>query len=111
MSDDGDEGLTLGTIATIAALTSAATGAATTGLALSKGSPSLPPVKAPLPPPAPPGAPPPLPPAPTDTQAQDAVGEEKRKRQQGFGVAETLLVSPLGAGGAGKPATKTLLGG
>ena len=111
MSDDGDDPVTLGTIGTVVAGVSAATGLATTGLALSKGSPSLPPVKAPLPPPAPPGAPPFLPPAPTDTQAQDAVGEEKRKRQQGFGVAETLLVSPLGAGGAGKPATKTLLGG
>ena len=108
MADDGDDPATLGIIA---AGVSAVTSLTTTGLALSKGSPSLPQVKAPLPPPAPPGVPPPLPPAPTDTQAQGAVADEKRRRQQGFGTAETMLVSPLGTGGAGRPATKTLLGG
>lgn len=111
MTDDGDEPATLSTLATIAAITGAAGTAASTGLALSKGGggmPKLPPPKAPPPAPPPPA---PAPPAALDTQAEAAVGKDRRKRQTRYGLANTLLASPLGgSSGAGTP-TATLLGG
>lgn len=100
------------TLAAVAAAVSAAAGAAGTGLALSRGGPSMP--KLPPPPKAPPPAPPPpvpAPPAALDTQAAEAVGQDKRKRQTRYGLANTLLSSPLGgSSGAARP-TSTLLGG
>jgi hypothetical protein len=88
---------------------------ATTGLALAKGGPDLPKVPPPVKPPAPPAIPPPppLPPPPSETEAGAAVATERRKRQQRFGISNTLLTSPLGGSGSSGSATegKTLLGG
>lgn len=99
------------TTAIIASAITAATGLATTGLALSKGSPDFPDVKPPPPPPAPPPAPAPLPPAPTETEAGEGVAAERRKRQTRFSVADTLLTSPLGPGGVPGGGGRSLLGG
>lgn len=109
MTDDGDEPITA---LTIAAAAGVATSLASTGLALSKGGPNLPKAKPPAPPPAVPPPPAPVPPAPTLTEADEGVARERRKRQTRFGVAETIIASPLG-GGAGTPVGggRTLLGG
>lgn len=81
---------------------------ATTGYALSQGSPDLPPppkpTQAPLPKP-----PTPLPPPPTPTDAGAGISAERRKAVRRYGVADTLLVSPLGSGGDSPG--KRLLGG
>lgn len=92
----------------IAAIVTAAAGAASTGLAISKGSPSLPEVKPATPPPPAPPPPAAPPPAPTQTQADEAPAQAKRRRALAYGVEDTLLVSPLGQAGT---AGKTLLGG
>jgi hypothetical protein len=87
---------------------------ASTGLALSRGGPDLPPVPKPVKPPAPPALPPPaaLPPPPSETEAGEAVARERRKRATRFGISQTILTNPLGGTGSGAaPGTKTLLGG
>lgn len=109
MADDGDELVTaLGILAGV----SAALGIGTTAASLAKGGPKLPKAQPPktAPPPPPPVAPPP--PAPTETQADEGVARERRRQQRRYGVADTLLTSPLGnAGGTTAPSGRTLLGG
>jgi hypothetical protein len=99
-------------IAGIAALASTALGIGTTIAAATKGAPELPKVpKPPSPPPSPPPAPE-LPPPPQAVEAEGAIAEERKRRQQRFGVAQTLLTSPLGTGSQG-PGSRgpSLLGG
>ena len=98
----------------IAAIVGLVGSLASTGVALSKGGPDLPPVQPPAKPPAPPAVPPPppVPPPPSETEAGEAVATERRKRQARFGVQQTILTSPLGSSGSGtQTGTKTLLGG
>jgi hypothetical protein len=66
-----------------------------------------PPPPTPAPPPPPP-APAPLPPPPA-TVAEGGLDPERRKRASRFGVADTLLVSPLG--GQDRAGSRSLLGG
>jgi hypothetical protein len=96
----------------IASLVASAAGLATTIASATKGGPELPKVpKPPGPPPSPP-PPPELPPPPQEVEAEGAVAEERKRRQQRFGIAQTLLTSPLGTGSQG-PASRgpSLLGG
>lgn len=103
-------GLELGAIAAIVG--AVATVAGTAATLASGGGPDLPPVPKPKPPPAVPPPPATPPPPPTDTQAGEAVGEDRRKRATRFGVANTLLTSPLGGGAdLTRPGGKSLLGG
>jgi hypothetical protein len=101
----------LETAAAVAAIASTALAATSTGIALSKGGAKMPPI--PAKPPAPPTPPPapPLPPAPTATETEEVVGRDKRKQTQRFGVAQTLLASPLGGASAPAGGGQTLLGG
>jgi hypothetical protein len=96
----------------IAAAVAAAAAAASTGLALSqatKGTPKLPPAPLPPPPaPPPPAAPPPFAP---ETPQEEPQAKAKRRREQGYGVEQTLLTSPLGGGQMPRPGAKTLLWG
>jgi hypothetical protein len=100
------------TAAAWAAIVGAAGTATTTGLALSKGSPSLPkpppPPAAPPPPPPPPAAAPPFAP---DTEAGDPQAKAKRRREQSYGIEQTMLSSPLGGGPASRSTPSTVLGG
>lgn len=99
-------------IAAIAGIITAVAAVAGTAATLASGGPDLPPVPKPKPPPAVPPPPATPPPPPTDTQAGEAVGEERRKRATRFGVANTLLTSPLGGGAdLTRPGGKSLLGG
>ena len=86
---------------------------ATTGLALSKGAPNYPKPPPPVPPPPPPPIPKPaiLPEPPKEVEADRAVAGERRKRAQRFGVAQTLISSPLGGVSGAQPGGKSLLGG
>lgn len=90
-----------------------ALGLAQTGLALSKGAPNYPKPQPPPPPPPPPPIPKPaiLPEPPVDADAGKAVAGERRKRAQRFGVAQTLISSPLGGVSGAQPGGKSLLGG
>ena len=110
-----DRGLGVAITSAIIAAVGVATSLATTGYALSKGSPDLPKVEPPKPPPPPPPPPEAPPPPPPDTAGDEGVAQERRKRAARFGVAQTLLTSPLGGGAdlptAGGPGTKSLLGG
>lgn len=94
----------------IAAIVGVAASVATTSYTLAQGSPALPPVVTPKPPPPPPAVPPPPPKPPTDTQAGEGIAEDRRKRAGRFGIADTLLTSPLG-GGRDTPPNRSLLGG
>jgi hypothetical protein len=80
----------------IAAAVGLAGGLATTGLALSQKGPKLPKMTPPAAPPPVPPPPAPLPPAPTETQADEGVARELRKRQRRFSIADTMIASPLG---------------
>jgi hypothetical protein len=99
-------------LSSIAAAVAAAAAAASAGVGLSqaiKGTPPRP--KPPLPPapaPPPPSAPPPFAP---ETPQEAPQAKAKRRREQGYGVEQTLLVSPVGGGQMPRPGTQTLLGG
>jgi hypothetical protein len=98
----------------IAAIVGAAGTLAGTGVALSKKGPKLPKITAPPAPPPPPPPPAPLPPAPTETEVDEAVTRERRKRAGRYGISSTLLASPLGnpTGSSGVTSGgRTLLGG
>lgn len=96
----------------VAGLVSALAGVGGTIAAATKGgAPDFPAVKPPAPPPKPPPPPEPPPPAPTAADAETAVTDERRKRQQRFGIAQTLLTSPLGGSGSGPGRAPSLLGG
>lgn len=98
----------------IAAIAGLALSVAGTAYQATQGAPDLPEVKPPLPPPAPPPTPQPVPPPLTETQVGEGVARERRRRQQRFGVQQTLLSSPLGGGAdlrAGSTAGRSLLGG
>lgn len=92
----------------------AAVAIGTTAYAASQGGPTLPKIPPPVAPPPVPPPPAAAPPPPTETEAGAEVGEERRKRQQRFGVRQTLLTSPLG-GGTDTPTvsmgSRSLLGG
>lgn len=101
----------LETAALIASLAGTAVGAAGTGYALSKGSPSLPDVKPPPPPPPVPPPPAAAPPPPTETEVDQGVAKAKRRRATAYGVEQTLLTSPIGNPNPGATSGRTLLGG
>lgn len=101
----------MGLTSAIVAAVGVAASLATTGYALSKGTPSLPAVIPPKAPPAPPPVPPPAPTPPTDADAGKGIADERRKRVERFSVQDTLLSSPLGGTGRDTPASKSLLGG
>src|SRR5262245_20934441 len=95
-----------------AVIAGTALSAATSIHSATKGAPDFPEVKPPMPPPRPPPPPEAPPPAPTMADAETAVAEERRKRQSRFGVANTLLTSPLGSTGTGTTGkAPSLLGG
>lgn len=103
------------TLLAIGLIASAAATAGSVAYQASQGTPSLPDVKAPLPPPAPPPVPQPVPPPAIESQAGEGVARERRRRAQRFGIAQTLLASPLGGGAdlqvGGTTRGRSLLGG
>jgi hypothetical protein len=104
----------MGITSAVIAAVGVATALASTGYALSKGGPDLPPAPPPPAAPPPPKPAPPLPTPPIEADAEQGVGQERRKRAQRFGVESTLLASPLGGGSdlPGRGGTgKSLLGG
>jgi hypothetical protein len=103
----------LGEAALILGAIGAASGVGTSIAQAAKGAPSYPAIPAPPPPPPePPPAPSTPPPAPTEADAEGAVARERRKRAGAYGVANTLLGPPLGAGREGQVpgAGRSLLG-
>jgi hypothetical protein len=100
---------TLGTAALIAALTGTA---ASTGMAIKQATKGMPPLpKAPIPPPPPPPPAAAAPPFAPDTAQGEPQARAKRRREQSYGVEQTILTSPIGGGQVPRAGSKTILGG